>query len=86
MFTINSKIDAIKLIRAFIGMGLKDAKIVVEAWEKAFDNNFHTSSLHEILILGSICTMICNGEWTINDQDEIVVRKAIGKEDILKLR
>lgn len=86
MFTINSKIDAIKLIRAFLGMGLKDAKIVAEAWEAAFQNGFHTSNLREICTLGSICMMIDNGEWTINEKDEIVVRKTISDVDILNLR
>lgn len=86
MFTINSKIDAIKLIRAFIPLGLKEAKIFAEAWENAFCNEFHTSDLHQICTLGSMCRMFESGDWTINERDEIIARKVVIMDDILKLR
>jgi hypothetical protein len=86
MYAINSKIDAIKLIRAFAGMGLKDSKIVAEAWEAALANDFHTSALSEIILLGHMVTMVENGEWTIDEHDKIIVRKVINTSDILALR
>jgi hypothetical protein len=86
MFTINSKIDAIKLIRAFLPLGLKDAKILVEAWESAFNNEYQTSDLHQICTLGSICRMFESGDWTINERDEIIARKVVLNDDIRKLR
>lgn len=86
MELLNSKIDTIKLIRSFCGFGLLESKVIAEAWEDAFHNDFHTSDLNEILTLGSVCTMIKSGEWSFNDMHEIVVNRVIRAEDVLNLR
>lgn len=82
--TIHGMISAIKLVRCFTGLGLKDSKIICERWAKAYhyDFNVQTSDPDEICALGRLAYGVKSGEFKIDDHDNIVVNRPISDEDI----
>jgi hypothetical protein len=88
-FTINSKIDAIRLVRAFTSLNLRDAKVIVENWGVAFGLNesegWKCSDLKTICKLGSIAKMVDAGTWTIDSTERIIMTKAMTTRDIQEL-
>jgi hypothetical protein len=86
---IDGKISAIKLVRCFTGLGLRDSKVIVERWMEAFGYTVEyckTNEPNEIYSLGAMSRGIKSGQWIIGNRDEIIINKIITDEDIRNAR
>jgi hypothetical protein len=91
-YVIYDKISAIKLVRAFTGLGLKDSKIAVERWMVAFDytsDDMRCNNAFHIRALGALARGLKDGQFvisTINEHYEIVISRPVTDEDIHNVR
>lgn len=79
---LNSKIDAIKLLRAVYPIGLADAKYTVEEWMRISGyTDVGNASFEGIMVLLKIARKVKDGVWTI-EGGSIYVKRVIEYSDI----
>ena len=84
------KIEAIKFLRAFSDIGLREAKIVVEQWAEAYDFSLLETDLispNALVTLGRMGKLVLNGTWGITDDSklEVIQSKTVTLSDIREL-
>jgi hypothetical protein len=85
MAFLNGQIAVVKLIRSFCNLGLGDCKAIADLWQSTYNNNYVTDNIYQVYKLGSICKMVVNGDWIIEHNQIIMIKKLATKDNVLEL-